>query len=466
VTVRVVLNDITSSNFEKIPATIPIGEAAAREQAASLSRYSLSESDYAKWRASLNKVVARGPSRIDEIRLKGFARTNPEVMRTFITMKPGEIFDQTRVDKDTDRLMGRGDFSTVDYEYSVENGRNVLTFVAKEKDWGPNYLLFDLNLSTDFKGDTGWGLRFNYNQRWMNSLGGEIRTDFQLGRPNLLAVEFYQPLDTHQTFFVAPSVLARQELDYLYQGDTIVSQLDVRRYGGKLDAGMAFGSWGELRVGLIRQEVNGRENVGTPILPEPGRSDLAGVNARFVYDTQDQRLFPTGGSYGDITGYYSTTSLGADANYNTGAIDWATTYSASSRNVWTFAVHGGSDFGSHAPYYDQFARGGLFNFSGYQLNELIGREYALAGVQFRRAVAILTETLGTAVYVGASAEAGNVYERLDKSSSTGVLLGGALFLGVKSKLGPVYFAYGQSEGGRRALYLYLGSPIDAYGQFR
>jgi hypothetical protein len=36
---------------------------------------------------------------------------------------------------------------------------------------------------------------------------------------------------------------------------------------------------------------------------------------------------------------------------------------------------------------------------------------------------------------------------------------------VRSKLGPVYFAYGQSEGGRRALYLYLGSAVEAAGQF-
>ncbi len=466
VAVPVVLKDITSSNFEKIPASIPIGEAAARNQTASLARYSLSQSDYAKWRASLNKVVARGPSRIDEIRLKGFNITNSTVMRTFIQTKPGDIFDQVKVDKDTDRLVGRGDFATVDYEFAVENGRNVLTFVAKEKDWGPNYLLFDLNLSTDFKGDTGWGLRFNYNKRWMDSLGGEIRTDFQLGRPNVLSVEFYQPLDTHQTFFVAPSVLARQELDYLYQADTIVSQLDIRRYGGRLDAGMAFGSWGELRVGLLREEVVGKENVQTSYLPPPGRSDLGGVAARFVYDTQDQRLFPSGGTHGVATGYYSTSSLGADSSYNTGSIDWSTAFSPSSRNVWTFTVRGGSDFGSHAPYYDQFSKGGLFNFSGYQINELIGREYAFGAVQFRRAVAILTETMGTAVYAGATAEAGNVYERLDRTSSTGVLLGGSLFLGVKSKLGPVYFAYGQSEGGRRALYLYLGSAIDAYGGFK
>jgi NTE family protein len=466
VTIRVILNDITSSSFDKIPATIPIGEAAAREQAASLSRYSLSAADYANWRANLNKVSKRGMVRIDEIRMTGFKNTNPKVMRTFIRAAPGDVFDPVQADKDADRLMARGDFSTVAFELTRENGRNVLTYVAKEKDWGPNYLLFDMNLSTDFKGDTGWGLRLDYNKRWLNSLGGELRTDFQLGRPNVLAAEFYQPIDTNQRFFVAPRVLARQELDYLYQANTIVAQVDIRRYGGAVDAGVALGSWGEFRVGVLREGVDGKLNVGNPTLPEPGRSDIGGITARFVYDTQDLRLFPNAGSYGNVTGYHSSTGLGADVNYDTGSLNWSTTYSSSTRNVWTLVVRGGSDFGSHAPYYDQFSEGGLFNFSGYQINQLIGREYAFGALQFRRAVSILTETLGTAVYLGASVEAGNVYERLDRSPASGALIGGSLYLGVRSKLGPVYFAYGQSEGGHRALYLYLGSAVDAQGQFK
>jgi NTE family protein len=281
-----------------------------------------------------------------------------------------------------------------------------------------------------------------------------------LGRPNVLAGEFYQPLDYHQQFFVAPSVLAYQELLYLYSGDTIVAQLDSRRYGGELDVGMAFGSWGEGRVGVLRAKADGRLNVANPQVPNPGNSEVGGAVAKFTYDTQDLRLFPTAGSYGSLRGYYSTTSLGATKDYETGSINWSSTFSLG-RNVWTLIARGGSDFGSHAPYYDQFTEGGLFNFSGYQINELIGREFVFGSLQFRHAVTYLSESLGTAVYVGGTVEAGNVYERLDGTSSTGALLGGSVYLGVRSKLGPVYFAYGQSEGGRRALYLYLGAPVDA-----
>ncbi len=123
---------------------------------------------------------------------------------------------------------------------------------------------------------------------------------------------------------------------------------------------------------------------------------------------------------------------------------------------------GSSDLNSDALFYDQFKAGGLFNFSGYRINELIGRKFALGVVQYRRRIADISETLGTAVYAGATLEAGNVFHRLDGVPARGALVGGSLFLGVNSKLGPMYLGYGHSEGGRSALYLYLGSSLEMY----
>ena len=317
------------------------------------------------------------------------------------------------------------------------------------------------SLSTDFKADTAWGLRMNYESRWLNPLGGEFDTTVQLGRPNLFSASFYQPLDKSQLLFISPSVSALQTLIYMYQGNIAAVQLDTRRYGATLEGGLALGTWGQFRAGVLRGNVNISTEVGTPLPGDPtGSYALGAFTTRFVLDTLDRRVFPTDGSYGRLTGYFSNTGLGAASSYKTVALDWATTFTTGQRNVWTLAAHGGSDLDSHAPYYDQFYQGGLFNFSGYQLNQLVGREYALGTLEYRRAVTYLMETFGSAVYAGGSFEAGNVYERLDGTSATGVLLSGAVFLGVSSKLGPVYLAYGYSEKGQSALYLYLGSSFE------
>jgi len=461
VEIPVILQNVTSADFAKVPEAIPIGEAAARKAAAALSRYSLPPREYAQWRANLSKVAAVPKVKIDEVRLVGFHTTNPEVMRTFLQTKPGDIYDPAKADADTTRLVARGDFTAVNYQLITEEGRNVLTYTALEKPWGPNYLLPDVNLSTDFKGDTAWGLRVDYEKRWLNSLGGELRTSFQLGRPNLFGAEFYQPVDRHQRFFIAPSVFGYQTLEYLYSAGTRIAQLDTRRYGARLDGGVALGTWGEFRLGLMRGSVDLSTNVENPGLPDLGSSALGAGTMRFVYDSLDKRLFPTEGSYGIVYGNFSNTGLGGERTYKTMSFH-ASTVRTLGRNVWTIALRGGSDLNSNAPFYDQFKVGGLFNFSGYRPNELIGREYALGVVQYRRRIADIIETLGTGVYAGATLEAGNVFQRLDGTAARGALISGSLFLGVNSKLGPVYLGYGHSEGGRSALYLYLGSSLEAF----
>jgi NTE family protein len=460
VAVPVILPGIGSGDFHKVPEAIPLGEEAARKVAAALSRYSLPPREYAAWREQVGNVAGAPKIKLDEVRLSGFKVTNPEVMKTFIATKPGDTYDPTKADADTTELVARRDFTSVNYQLTTEGPRNVLTYNATEKPWGPNYLLFDLNLSTDFKGDTAFGLRMDYEKRWLNALGGEWRTSFQVGRPNIFNSEFYQPLDLHQRFFVAPSVYATQTLQYIYFGNTTVAQFDTRRYGLKLDGGIALGSWGEFRLGLVRGGLDATNKVANPTIPEPNYNSVGGATMRFVYDQLDKRLFATAGAYAQVTGFSSQSGLGGEQTYHTLNVNMSKVWSHG-RNVWIAGLKGGTDFNTNPQFYDQFTAGGLFNFSGYRNGQLIGREYALGAVTYRRRIADLSETFGTGIYAGASLETGNVFQRLDGTTARGTLTGGSLYLAVDSKFGPVYVAYGQSQGGHSAFYLYIGSSLEA-----
>jgi NTE family protein len=459
VLIKVTLKDIGSSDFSKVPEAIPIGEAAARAAAQSLARYSLPPQAYAQWREGLGRTIAAAGVKVDEVRISGLSVTNEQVIKSMVHTQPGEIYDVKKAEADANRIVASGDFSAVSYGVGVQDGRNVLTYDAVEKPWGPDYLMFDLNLSTDFKGDTAWGIRVDYEKRWINRLGGEFRSSVQLGRPNVFSAQFYQPIDSAQRFFVAPSVLATQTLEYLYVKEVEVAQYDTRRYGASLDAGAAFSPWGEARVGVVKQGLDETQKVGIPALLPGGHHSLGGLTARFAYDSVDKRLFPTAGTRVQAEAYSSHTALGAEQDYRTLSFD-ATTSVSHKGNVWQFNLRGGSDFGSNAPFYDQFKAGGLFNFSGYRSGQLVGKEYGLASVQYRQRVGFLNETLGTAAYLGGTFELGNVFQRLDGTPSKGTLASGSAFLAVDSKIGPVYLAYGLSQGGRSMIYLYLGSSLE------
>ena len=301
----------------------------------------------------------------------------------------------------------------------------------------------------------------DYEKRWLNDLGGEFRAAGQLGRPNAFLLEFYQPVERSQTFFIAPSIYGQQTLQYIYRGDAEAAQFDVRRAGVRLEGGMVFGSKAELRVGLLRGAVDTKKVTGDEFTNAGGRSDAGAATARFYYDQLDQRLFPTKGASASVNAYYSRTGLGADQNYQYVDARWGTVFS-SGRNVYSVNLRGGSNLGSSLPLYDQFKLGGMFQFSGYRTAQLIGQEYALGVAQFRRRIGDLNETVGSGIYAGATLEAGNVYKRADGLPSRGVIFGGSAFLGFDTKLGPAYLAYGRSEGGRSALYLYIGSALEAF----
>ena len=224
---------------------------------------------------------------------------------------------------------------------------------------------------------------------------------------------------------------------------------------------MALKQYGELRLGLLRGRVDTRKELGDDSIVPLGSQETAAATLRFSYDQTDQRLFASKGSQAAVTAYYSLTGMGADQSYKYLDVRWGTAFSVG-RNVFLVGLRGGTDFGSNPPIYDQFKVGGLFQFSGYRTAQLVGREYALGTATYRRKIGDLNQVLGTGIYAGASIEAGNVWQRADGTPSKGAIVSGSLYLGADTKLGPAYFAYGRSEAGHSAFYLYLGSAIEAF----
>ena len=63
------------------------------------------------------------------------------------------------------------------------------------------------------------------------------------------------------------------------------------------------------------------------------------------------------------------------------------------------------------------------------------------------------------VYLGATLEAGNVWDDRGDMAFNDLIIAGSMFLGLDSPIGPVYLAYGHAEGGNDSVYLFLGRPF-------
>jgi NTE family protein len=448
------LGDISAGSFDRAADAIRIGEEATRAMADRLSRYSIPPEQYAALRA--RQTVKGGElGTVDEIRLEGLERTNPEVLRSLVQSKPGEPLTEEKISADLRRIYGRGDFESIDYRIQQEPGGRVMVIHPREKSWGPDYLRFGLGFASDFHGENPFNALVSYRRTWMNRLGGEWLTELQIGRDSRLFTEFYQPVDARGRYFVAPYAGMGQSMRGVFLGNSRIAEYEARDLRGGLDAGMVLGTWGEVRVGPLWRRVKAEVDTGSPVLPSL-RETTAGVRLRLFADQRDSAHFARSGHGADVSIYVSDKGLGSDRNYRRleGTLNGVKSWGAHTFNA---AVSGGTDLGSGMPAYETFTLGGPLRLSGFRINEFSGRRMGFGRLMYYNRTRPLPDLLGSGVYAGASLEAGRVSHRFD-SLPANTVWSGSIFLGADTFLGPAYFGLGIGEGGRRSLYLMLGVP--------
>ncbi len=451
------LGDYSASDFDHMPDTIPIGEAAARKVADRLARYSLSPEQYAEHRRRQMGVAAAAPQVIDEIRVEGLKRVSPKVIEESMETQAGKPLDVKVVDADMRRIYGRGDFEHVGYRIIEEPGKRILVVDAVEKSWGPDYVRFGLGLSAESGGDSYFNVLASYRKTWVNSLGAEWRNDVQLGQATRLASEFYQPLFVHRYLFVAPMVEYDQYQVKIFQDRLQIASYNDRSTTLGFDLGSQITTYGELRVGLMRGPRTFSLNTGPASLAlADNNADIGAVRARFRIDRLDSVKFPRSGYAATAVYLDSRTDLGARDDYTRWEGDILSAFSFGDNTVQVALKGGGPVGSSKLPVYDQFSLGGFMQLSGYMTGQFYGESVTFGRLVYYRKLtkAVLTE----GVYAGASLEAGRIGGQLVPGNPTGMLEAGSLFLAADTPLGPMYLGYGIAEGGNRNLYFYLGLP--------
>ncbi|WP_223296710.1 patatin-like phospholipase family protein [Thiorhodovibrio frisius] len=458
------LGDIGSGDFPRAAEAIATGVTAARQSADQLRRFSLSETEYAAWKQA--HFGSGAPvQRVSEVRIAGLKRVNAKLFDALIEAQQGKPFDRERLERDIQRLYGRGDFERISYRFQPDDrGRGeVLVVDAVEKGWGPGYLGFGLKLSSDNQGDSRFGLRATYRQTWMNSLGAEWFSELELGNEPRLFSEWFQPLDLDHSGFVAPYFDIYQTPYSVFDGDQRVARYDVSRARVGADFGLSR-SHLEMRIGPYWGITDVNLDTGSAELPD-GRVVDSGVRARLAYDTMDRAAVPRNGQRLTLEARAPLAALGADPNYTRAEV---TAFDATSFGPNTLAVRfkAGTSFGADMPYYDQFPLGGFLTLSGYANEQFRGNDMVFGSLAYYRQIATLPTPFGRGLFLGASLEAGWLPEsRFNDAAGVdfnlapeGTRFGSSLFFGSDTWIGPAYLGLGLSASGDHAVYVLIGRP--------
>jgi NTE family protein len=447
------LGGFSSAAFEKYGEMIPRGEAATRVLADQLQRLTVPASEHAAYRTRLRHHEPLAAV-VESVQLSLESTADPELVLKQVRARPGDRLDVEAIRLDLQRLYQLGDYERVDFMLLKGDQGYHLIIEAHEKSWGPNLLRFGLNLSADMEGESAFNMLATYTMTGLNRLRGEAKLALQLGEDLSFFSEYYQPLSLANTWFVSAWAQSSTSTVDAYVTGDVFARYRVDTLTGGLDLGLQLGKYGEVRLGLNRGLAKAELRKGPSLVPEI-ESEWSGYRLSAIIDQLDYPNFPRNGYLASLELLAARDSLGSDETYNSLIAGGVGAFSYG-RHTTMSRIGVVSAMGSELPVAARYSLGGLFQLSGYPLGSISGQYGGLVSViQYYRLLR-LPSGIGEGVYVGASVEAGNLWETQQAISAGDLHYSGAVFIGADTAFGPVYLASGHGEGGQHAWYIYVG----------
>ena len=453
------LGDIGPTDFQRMGEAVKLGEKAGYAALAKRTDLMLSAEAYSAYEAKFRKVP-EAPQRIDFVGVSGNAGISPELIRARFGIKPGDIWDEQKINDGLRRLYDLGYFNRVDAILQHQGSRTGLEIVVVPKEWRPNYLQFGMHISDDFEGDSTYELLGSYTVSEIDSRGAEWRNQFEIGKTRLYYTEFHQPLDFRGQVFLAPNVEYLNQTFYLFRGQDRIAEYSTVFPRTDLDLGFSVGDVGELRGGIFYGHLVSQPRIGDPNELPSFHHRLVGPRFEASFDTFDNGNFPSSGSYAQVSGYFPRESAGGDISYSKVDATLGQAFSVGDGSVLA-VLEGGSNMGTALPLYEQFQLGGFLSLAGERQGQLRGdRIFDAHGIYAWRA-GMLPTGVGRGWYLGFGLDAGTVWGNTNlPAGESGMQYGATAFLGADTLAGPLYFGIGAGKSGNRTFFLYLGIPIN------
>ena len=455
VLINVEMGSITTADFERTPETIPLGEAATLAMSSALARFAVPEAQYLAWRESVT-TSQRIEARLAGVRFEGLKRVNPEYLARSDRVKAGDVVDTAAISEEAQRMSALQDFDSVGYRLDGDRQSPTLTWLPREKNWGPDYLTVDLGVYASQDGDLRFALYGRHVRTWINSLGAQWRNEVQVGGQTLITTSFFQPLDTAHRFFVEPRADFSRSIEDVFFGDERIARYQFEDLAAQLDVGVNVGRYAQARIGYRYDSRQVEVDIGSPLMPETSPVD-AGMGVSVEFDSRDTAFSPTRGLAAALEYMHSDPALGADRHWERAELGVGVAVPFRRDVLWV-TLAGGSDLSGDLPADRTFALGGPGSFPGLEVGELRVGGYWTLGTSYLWKVRDVLPVRNLALYLGARLAGGAIYDRIDEGK-TGEIYGGSVFLAGRTLVGPLTVGVGATSTDSWSLWFSVGRPV-------
>jgi len=445
--------EISSSDFNKYPELIDAGYTSASDQLEQIKKLSLSYEAYASYVSALPMVAVKQPI-IKFIEINNRTALRDDVMRIRIRQKIGEPLNITQLEEDLSYIYGLDYSGSVVYSVKQRDGEHGLAIFIRDREWADSYLQFGLSIESAFEVLSISNFSVSYNKNNLNDLAGEFRAVGVIGSEPELTAELYQPVNIKLDTFVSLETGFNTEIVPTLIDDHIESIQRVNRTFVTLSAGQIFLQNTKFSLGLSYNDGNINSIAGLKV-NQPNFIESY-YYVKLFHDSLDNLSFPNRGFYSSISYADNREELGASLDFEQikMVIGGATTFGR--YTIFGRAIAETVESDDPLTLNSLLIHGGFFELSGTVRNELLSPYFGLLEAAFYRRLGDITFL---PIYTGFSLEAGNAWDERDDIHSNNLRYAGSIFIGADTFMGPLYFAFGATDQGERAVYLNIGKSF-------
>ena len=458
VLIRPDLGDITSGQFNRTTEAVAVGERAAEAMLPTLRRFAVAPERYAALRARQHRRNF-DPGLVAFLDVEpGHTPSATRQVGWATESLVGKPFDVDAVEHAVGRAYGDGRFEQIGYRLVERDGQAGLEITPGQKPWTA-YGRIGLQLDDNFNGRNNYLLSAELTFNDVNRIGGKWRNLVQLGRVTGLRSEFMQPFGKAGAFYLRPSLEIRGDsLPLSIDGGEQVAEYRLLRRHADLEAG--YSPVPEWRIGIAAfgGKDRARRIIGDSSSFSGGAESFAGLRVSATWDTLDSVSFPTSGvrANAELVSLRPWAGTILDGEVARMSVDWAHSWD---RYHLLLGGRLASALQDDDFFQAQTFLGGFLNLSGFGERSLVGSQAALARAVVYRRVGDTTRLFAMPMFIGGSLEAGNTWQRREDIDFGSMVVGGSLFVGFSTPLGPMFLGYGRNEARADSWYLTFGSLL-------
>ncbi|WP_245837080.1 patatin-like phospholipase family protein [Paraferrimonas sedimenticola] len=457
------LHGFGTTDFSRMRESIPLGRTAAEEQIERLEYLALPVEEYQQRRAQkqlyAENWLEESAKPVVRIRIHNSTQASTTLIRETLDLERGQRISADDLNDAINRVYALNRFERVDAEFiDTEVGRE-LHLAVKPKPWGPNYLDFGLSWEDNFDFKNSLQLDASFTMTDINHQGAYWRTQARLGENRILNTEFYQPFDLTDRFYARAQYRFQDRRWPLVSTDVLSLDFDKRYNNFELGIGTNYSRLGILEIGALYEQ---GQIISRSLVTQRWNYEMKGGYLAFGYDSLNSVSFPTQGNQVRLAVTVVDevfTGAGFDGSHVTAMIsefDWKGAIKLGNSSVVGKVSAAYTDKNSDFTSYGSDL-GGFLNLSGFLRESIVGPKKVFGALIYQydlgRSVLNMTQY---PLYLGASLEAGNVWQVQDTVNLEELIYSGSLFVGTDTQLGPAALGFGAAQTGDRAVYLFIG----------